>query len=116
MAVFDQRSQSVDIQYNAGENINFGDVRNKIDLVRQLETLHAELDKSIESGVLNEEVATDADYNMKKAIQQAKKPDSDKSTLTQYLTNTKDLIQGVSAASGLVGAITKAIEVVQGLF
>jgi hypothetical protein len=66
--------------------------------------------------VLSEETATDAQYQITKAAQQAKKPDPDKKTIVDYLTTAKTLIEGVTAASGLVSALVSAIHVVPLLF
>ena len=118
--VFDQRGQKVTYQYNAAGNINFGAVQNKVDVVAELEKLQAELDQAIESGVFDEDAATDAEYQLKKAVQQAKKPEPDKKTLLDHLNQAKGIIVGVAAtvtaATGLATAFEKAIEVVQKLF
>ena len=78
MTVFDQRGQHVTYQYNAAGDINFGAVQNKVDVVVQLEKLRTEMSTAIESGVFDEETATDARYQLDKAVQQAKKPEPEK--------------------------------------
>jgi hypothetical protein len=116
MTVFNQRGQHVTYQYNAAGDINFGAVRNKIDVVSQLEKLQAELAKATEAGVFDEETATDAEYKLKKAVQQAKNPDPDKKSILDYLDKVKGLIEGVAVASGMVKALVQAAEVVQKFF
>lgn len=116
MAIFDQRGQHVSYQYNAAGDINFGAVQNRMEVVGELAKLQAELRQAIQTGLFDEEVATDADYQLTKAVQQAKKPEPDKKTILEHLSGAKALIEGVAAASGLVNALTKAAEVVQQLF
>ncbi len=116
MANFDMRGQHVTNQYNAGRDINFGAVQTSIDLMSELEKLKIQISLAKENGVVPEETATDAEYQVTKAIQQAKKPDPDKKTLIDHLTTTKALIENIAAASSLVTALVGAIQVVQKLF
>ncbi len=101
---------------NAAGGINFGVVENKINLVRELEKLQTKVAQAIDAGLFTEEVATDVKYQVDKATQQAKKPEADKKSIVDYLTQAKTLIAGITAASGLVTACTQAIEVVQKFF
>ena len=116
MAIFDQRSQHVTYQYNAAGNINFGTVQNRMDVVGELEKLQTELVKAKQTGVFDEDVVTDAEYQLTKAVQQAKKPEPEKKTILGHLSSAKTLIEGIGAASGLASALTKAAEVVQQFF
>ena len=116
MTIFDQRGQHVTYQYNAAGDINFGAVQNKVEVIGQLENLQTELKRAIDAGVFDEDVATDAEYQLKKAVQQAKKPEPDKKTIGDYLNGAKTLIEGVTATGGLVSALVKAAEVVQKIF
>jgi hypothetical protein len=116
MAVFDQRGQHVNYQYNAAGNINFDSVKNSVDVVAELEKLQAELAKAAESGAIDEDAATDAEYQLKKAVQQAKKPNPEKKSILDHLTEAKAAIEGVAAAAGLVVALTQAAQVVQQFF
>jgi len=116
MTIFDQRGQHVTYQYNAAGNINFGAVQNPVDLAAELEKLLAEMQEAIKAGVFDEETATDAEYQLKKAVQQAKRPGPEKKTILQHLTDAKAAIEGVTAAAGLVGALVKAAELVQAFF
>jgi hypothetical protein len=82
MAQFDQRGQRVTgNQYNAGRDMNFGAVQNALDLAAELEKLKGEFAKADEAGILSEEAATDAEYQVAKAAQQAKKDSPDKKTI-----------------------------------
>ena len=116
MANFDMRGQRVTNQYNAGRDINFGAVQTPADLITVLEQLNVQFTQAREAGVLTEETATDAQYQVTKAAQQARKSDPDKKTIIDHLTTAKTLIEGVTAASGLVTALATALQIVQKLF
>ncbi len=116
MANFDMRGQRVTNQYNAGRDMNVGAVQTPEDLMTVLEQLNEQFTQAKEAGVLSEETAIDAQYQVTKAAQQAKKPDPDKKTMLDHLTRAKTLIEGVTAASGLVTTLAAAIQVVQKLF
>jgi hypothetical protein len=109
MAIFDQRGQQVTYQYNAGGDINFGAVQNRLDLVQELENLQIEMARAIQAGVFDEGVATEADYQVKKAVQEAKNSKPDKTSITGHLNGAKTVIEGVAAASGIVTGLVKAI-------
>ena len=116
MAQFDMRGQRVTNQYNAGRDMNFGAVQTPADLISILEQLNEQFAQAKDAGVLTEETATDAQYQVTKAAQQAKKPDPDKKTIMDHLSMAKTLIEGVTSASGLVTALATAIQIVQKLF
>ena len=120
MPVFDQRGQQVTYQYNAAGDINFGTVQNRADLVRELEKLKDEVTKAAGAQVIDAEVATDVEYRLTKAVQQAQKPDPDKPTLMTHLKEAKELVENVAgnvtAASGLVTALAQAAVTMQALF
>jgi hypothetical protein len=116
MAVFDQRGQQVTYQYNAAGDINVGAVQNRLDLVGELGKPQWELTQARQAGVVDEGVATDAEYQLTKAVQETKKPAPDKGTVLGHLTSAKTLVEGVGAAGGLVTALTKAAELVQRFF
>jgi hypothetical protein len=116
VAQFDMRGQRVTNQYNAGRDMNFGAVQTPLDLIAELEKLNEQFTQAKEAGVLSEETATDAQYQVTKAAQQAKKPDPDKKTMLDHLTTAKTLIEGVTEASGLVTALVSAIHIVSTLF
>lgn len=116
MAQFDMRGQRVRSQYIAGRDMNFGAVQTPADLIAELEQLKGQFAQAKDAGILSEEKATDAEYQVTKAIQQAKKPSSEKKTILDHLNTAKTFIEDVTAASGLVTALVGAIEVVQKLF
>src|SRR5438874_419673 len=117
MAQFDQRGQKMSgNQYNVGHDINFGAVQTTVDLIAELEKLKGELAQARAAGSVDEEAATDAEYQVTKAVQQARKPEPDRKTLLDHLNATKSLVGGFTAAGGLVTSIAEAIEAVQKLF
>lgn len=115
MALFDQRGQHVNTQYNA-QQMNFGAIQNSMDLVAELEKLKEEVARARTNGLLDKKQATDADYQITKAAQEAEEAKPNKKTILDHLSTAKALIEGVSAAGGLVMALTGAIEAVQKLF
>jgi hypothetical protein len=116
MAIFDQRNQQVNYQYNAAGNINFDNVQNRVDLVGELEKLKAELATASAAGVIDGEIVTDAEYQITKAIQQSQKAEPNKTALSEHLQNAKSILEGVTSAAGMVTALAKAIELIQTLF
>jgi len=116
MAIFDQRGQQVNYQYNAAGDINLGSVQNQAQLIEELGNLKAELLKAAEAQMIDAEVFTDADYQMTKAIQQAKKPEPNKKSVMDHLNNAKSILEGVTAAGGIVTALNKVVQLVFGLF
>jgi len=117
MAQFDMRGQKVTgDQYIAGRDMNFGAVQSQADLITELEKLKGEFAKAVDQGILSEEVGTDVEYQVTKVVQQAKKPDPDKKTITDHLNTVKAIIETVAGASGLAVTVANAIMVVQKLF
>src|SRR5947209_20541808 len=110
------RGQHVTNQYNAGRDMNFGVIQTPADLITALEQLNEQFTQAREAGDLSEETAVDAQYQVTKAVQQAKKPDPDKKTMLDHLNTAKTLIEEATAASGLVTALAAAIQIVQKLF
>jgi MFS superfamily sulfate permease-like transporter len=114
--IFDQRGQKVTYQYNAAGNINFGAVENRANLISELEKLKEEVALAGNSSVDSSEIVTDAQYQIQKALDQAKKPEPIKSVILDHLSQAKGFVKGLVEAGGLVTGIMKAIELVQKLF
>src|SRR5437762_13756993 len=108
MATFDQRGQRVTYQYNAAGNINIGGVQDRADLAGELEKLRAEVSKAREGSALDEDTATDAEYQMSKAVQQARKPEPDKKSLLDHINTAKSLIEGAAAAAPAAASLVSA--------
>ena len=116
MSVFDQRGQKVTYQYNAAGNINFGNVKNRVDLVEELEKLKVEISKAKDAKAIDAETVTDVQYQLQKAVDQAQKPEPNKNAILEHLDKAKDFIKGVADLGGLVTGIIKAMELAQNLF
>lgn len=116
MSVFNQQGQNVEKQYFAERDIIFGAVQNRTDFVSELEKLKAEVTKARDAQVIDAEVATDVDYQITKAVQQASKPEPNKSNILEHISKAKELIQGVAEAGGIVTALIKVAELAQNFF
>ena len=114
MSQFDQRGQHVARdQYNVGRDLNFGAVQNPVDLVSELEKLKNEITRARQDGILDKKKATDVEYQITKAAQEAEEPKPDKKTILNHLTTAKSFIEDIVAAGGLVTTIVGAIAAVQ---
>jgi hypothetical protein len=112
-SIFDQRGQQVRYQYNAAGNINFGTVRNCTDLISQLDLLKQELVRACEEQAITELTESKARTPLLEAIEQAKRPQPDKTSLLSYLTQAKDCLKDIAEVNGIVEAFVKAYEWVQ---
>jgi len=116
MSIFDQRNQTVNYQYNAANDINFGDIKNIASVAIELEKLSEELSKASALGVLDSEVAIEAEAKLKKAIVQSQRPSPNKISMIDNLNSAKALIEGAVAATGLVSGFVEAVEMIKRLF
>lgn len=113
MTLFDQRGQRIyGNQYNA-QHMNFGSVQTKDDLVSELEKLREEVSKSRKDGTLDKKKATDVEYEITKATQEAEEVKPDKKTILDHLMKAKSLLEVMSATSGFVSTLVGAIESVR---
>jgi ribosomal protein S18 len=116
MSVFDQRGQKVVYQYNVAGNISLDAVQNCLDFVRELDKIKAEVSKAGEAEVIQPETVTDVQYQVQKAIDQARKPEPDKKAIVEHLDRAKNFMKDVVQLAGFVSAIGKAIELAQNIF
>lgn len=116
MTVFDQRGQKVTYQFNSAGDINFNTAKDKTQLIAELNKFKDEIKKAIEAKAIEEDIALDVEYKIAKATQQVQKAEPDKKNILDYLQEAKAIIENVTAASGMVIALTQAIQVVQRLF
>jgi hypothetical protein len=116
MSAFDQRGQKVNYQYNSAGNINFGTVQNPTDIISELEKLKDEISKAGDAQVIDAEIVTDVQYQIQKAVDQAKKPEPDKNSILEHLGKAKDFLKNVIEVGGIIAGIAKSIELVQQLF
>lgn len=113
MTAFDQRGQKVTYQYNAAGNINFEAVKSREMLIVELQKLKDEIEKANQAGVIEQESATDVQYQIQKSIDKSKKPEGDKQGVIEHLNKAKSFVSGIAQASGIVTSIAKAIQLVQ---
>ena len=99
MPVFDQRGQSVTYQYNVAGNLNLESVKNKEELIAQLENLKEEFARATQQNAFDEEIAIRSESELKLAIVEVKKPEPNKQTLLDRIDTVKKLIETVSAVS-----------------
>jgi hypothetical protein len=116
MATFNQQAQNVTHQNNAGRDINITQPRREGDAVVILENLQQLVAQAKKQGILDEETSTDAEYQITKALQQTKKSNPEKNSILTYLDTAKQLLEGVTAAGGLVTALIDAAEVIRRIF
>lgn len=116
MSTFDQRGQHVQYQYNAAGDINISAIQNQTDFVQELLKLKAEVTKAGESKAIDEDIVIDAEYEISKAIQEAKKPEPKKAAMLEHIDKAKTLVEGTVATAGLATALMELIEAAQKLF
>jgi hypothetical protein len=110
MAIFDQRGQTVQYQYNAAGNVNFSSVQNRDELVTQLNNLLVELTKAAGQKAIGEEEAVQAKCELELAIVQAKKPEAKPGPILQYLEKARGIVESVAGTSAAVGGLISAIK------
>ncbi|MCC6500196.1 MAG: hypothetical protein IT313_08020 [Anaerolineales bacterium] len=116
MTVFDQRNQTVGYQYNAAGNINFDSVRDRVELIAELEKLKLELTQAVRAKAISDEIATKAELKLTKAIQLAQEPEPNKKTIMKYINEAKTVLSDISSVAGLVMALIKVGELVSRFF
>lgn len=119
---FDQRRQSVyGPQINVGgsaRQINVGGsdaIGDRASLVAELERLRAELAGAARRGELDQELATDAEYQVAKAMNQARQPEPDRGRFLDHLGQAEALLRSATGAAGLVTALGQVVEVARQL-
>jgi hypothetical protein len=114
--VFDQRYQTVRTQYNIAGDYNPGNVQSQDAAIEELRKLLKEVGHARSAGALDADAATDAEYQLKKALNEAQKPTAEKRIILDHLATASEVIAATSAATALVTAVTQAIRMVQKLF
>ena len=114
-----QAGQGGRANVNVARDIDFSVVQTWPEAAAELQKLLVELTRAIQDGILKDDAAVDAEYQMKKAIQQTQKPQPDKSSVLDHLSKAKEVVSGVAqnvtAAVGLATAVNQAIQMVQRL-
>lgn len=115
-AIFDQRFQTVNTQYNIAGDYNPGAVQSRDAAIEELRKLLEEVGHARSAGALDQDAADDAEYQLKKALHQAQKPAAEKRIILDHLAMARESIRRASATTGLVTAVAQAIQMVQKLF
>jgi hypothetical protein len=116
MSIFDQRGQHVNYQYNSAGDINFLNVRNDIDFAQELQKLRQELMVATKAHILDNSASNNVDAKIRQAVEESEKETPNKKTIIDNLMDAKAVIEGLAAATGLVTALSQAIEVASRLF
>lgn len=111
MTFFDQRGQQVSYQYNAAGNINISAVQTRAEFVGELEKLRLEVARAKESGVIDDDVAIEAEFHLLQASKEAKSDEPEKGSFFEHLNKARSLLQDVAAVAGLVTALSKIAEI-----
>ena len=91
-------------------------VQSQAEVIAELRKLIAAVTQAGQQGTLDEETTIDAEAALRKAVAQAGKPNPERQSILSHLTNAEATIaavtQNVTAVTGLMTAITAAIELV----
>lgn len=107
--IFDQRGQTVQYQYNAAGDINFGSAQSRQQIVEELGRLLHELDEATEKKAMDEELAIDVKANVQKAIVEAKKPEPEGNKILKHLSAASGIILRVAATSTALTGLGKGL-------
>lgn len=118
MAKFDQRNQKVTNQINAEAigNVNFGIIQDKTEFVAELRKLLSEIQKANQFGNIKEDISIDVESHIRKAVLEIEKPEPKKNSVIEHLEGAKKLLDGITSATGLVGALMQAAKIAGSLF
>jgi hypothetical protein len=115
MTLFDQRHQQVNHQIDVASDY-FAGAQSREDAIQLLGMLPQMLNQTVEIGALDPFKAIDAEAEIKKAILEAKKEPPEQMPILDRLKGAHVLIEGGTAASSLLNALTKAADMVGKLF
>ena len=116
MAIFDQRGQKVNYQYNAAGDISFDAIRHAEEFLQELRKLRLELDRAVEASALDRKTAIEVLCRLDKALLEAQDPRPSRKAIEKYLAEAKSLIEGLASAAGLVVGLVQAADVVKRIF
>jgi hypothetical protein len=117
VATFDQREQQVSNQNNAAgdiyirDNVSIGIIQDTDEFIREIQKLKSQLFEASKAQIINAELATDVDYELAGAIQEAKKPTPNKESVLKPMEKAKNLLIQASGAAEFVTAIINLIAV-----
>jgi hypothetical protein len=116
MALFDQRGQHVQYQFNAAGNINIEQVHSLDELIAELAKLREEVDRAKQSGAIPAEVAIEVQYHLLEVSREAASDHPDKLSVHKGLNKARELLKDLSAVAGLAASLAKLAEIASKLF
>lgn len=115
-STFDQRGQNVNYQYNAAGNINIGSISDTNGLVREIGNIREEIERAKDSSAISQDTAVESSYHLLQAEKEAQKEKPDKKSFLEHIGKAKALLEDVTAAAGLVGALLKVSQIASTIF
>ena len=117
MTTFNQQSQQVQNQNNAGHNIYNSNkistnINSKVEIHHELKRLKTEIIKAGYTETIDASVAEDVEHQLSCVIQEIKKPKPNKNSILERMKASKDLLKDVSGVTALVTGITNLIAII----
>lgn len=117
MAIFDQRGQKVNNQYNAAHDINFNQGMKKEEFLDELNRLKSAIEQLANSPTeIPQENIAEASEAVDRSTTEAKKETPNKKILEANLGKAQLLLNDFAAAVNVVAALGKAIAIIGALF
>ena len=114
MAQVNNYKSKIKKQFVADGDMYFGTVNNYNQLAQQLELLEQEIGKASSAETIDKLTASRASTPLLEAAEEARKPEPDKSAILSKLDTVKECLDGAVKAGGLLEAVKKAYDFVQG--
>jgi len=102
--------------YNVAGDLHLEAVQSREEAVRQLEKLAAEVRRAVEAGVIEGDAGDAAREHLERAAEEAAQETPDKEGILAHVDRARTVVEGVSAAGGLLDALVRAVEMVRNLF
>jgi AbiTii len=113
MSTFDQRQQQVQgNQYNAAQDINFGEVKTKVDFVDALNDLRKNVENTQPKNDDESEIAVDIKANIEKAIVESNKESPNKEKVKNFIEKASGYAKNTASFAGMVTIFYKAAEAI----
>ncbi len=116
MTTFNMQRQQVDNQTNFGGDMNIGAIQNYPDMINTLEGIKAKVANNRQQGKLPVPLATDAEDQITKAIQQAEQAIPNKQTLLDHINSAKTLLESIQVAASIVAGLVAVAQSIQRFF
>jgi hypothetical protein len=96
--------------------LSFNAAQTPTEFIAELEKLRDQFAQASKDNIIDEETATDVEYQITKAVQQAKKSNPDKKAIIRRLSTVKVLLEKITVASEWVTVVAGAIDAIKNLF